>query len=49
VRAALGQVGNATVVVLAQASMAAAADGAPDGLSVLSSPRTGLRAAIALH
>jgi hypothetical protein len=49
VRAALGEVGKATVVVLAQASMAAAADGAPVGLSVLSSPRTGLRAALALR
>jgi hypothetical protein len=46
--AALEQVRDATVVVLAQASMAAAADAAPPDLPVLSSPRTGLRAALAL-
>jgi hypothetical protein len=49
VRAALGQVRSARVVVLAQASMAAAADGATVDVPVLSSPRTGLRAALALH
>jgi hypothetical protein len=50
VRAALEQVGDAAVVVLAQASMAAAADGAAVAVPVLSSPRTGLRAAVAaLH
>ncbi len=49
VRAALEQVRDATVVVLAQASMAAAADRAAVDVPVLSSPRTGLRAALALH
>ena len=49
VRAALEQVEDATVVVLAQASMAPAADGAAVDLPVLSSPRTGLRAALALE
>lgn len=47
VRAELGRVHDVAVVVLAQASMAPAADGARAGAAVLSSPRTGLRAALA--
>jgi hypothetical protein len=46
VRAELGRVQDGAVVVLAQASMAPAADGARAGIPVLSSPRTGLRAAV---
>jgi hypothetical protein len=49
VRAALEQVRDASVVVLAQASMAPAADGARSNVPVLSSPRSGLRAVLALH
>jgi hypothetical protein len=49
VRAAVELVGtDATVVVLAQASMAPAADAARVGVPVLTSPRLGLRAAVDL-
>jgi hypothetical protein len=49
VRAAVEQVSDdATVVVLAQASMAPAADAAGVGVPVLTSPRVGLRAALEL-
>lgn len=49
VRAAVEQVrADATVVVLAQASMAPAADAARVGVPVLTSPRLGLRAAVDL-
>ncbi|MGW2022615.1 aspartate/glutamate racemase family protein [Streptomyces decoyicus] len=42
------EVGDADVIVLAQASMAAAAEGLDAGVPVLSSPRPGLRAAAQL-
>jgi hypothetical protein len=49
VRSAVGDVAHAAVVVLAQASMAPAADAAAPSVPVLSSPSSGLRAALALR